>query len=239
VMERILVTPKILKLRLRSVGTPLRFWPGQYVTLGGQNNKTGEKYPPRPYSIANLPNHDGEIVLFISKMEKGFTSSWIHDELKTGDMVSLDGPYGTFIGDSRAETPVLCLAAGSGLAPILSLASAAMLRGGFRFPATVLFSAKNENDLFELGTFAYLEAKFRNFQFQYTLTGGAKPSRSSNAFQGRIPQVLENNYKDLSPYSVYIAGSPEFVQDCKNQCLKLGANPQHLHVEGFHSTSRH
>lgn len=230
VTEKYLATDSIAKIRLRPLGTPMRFFPGQYVTLGGSR----PSIPERSYSIANIPNHDGEVVLYITKQKNGTTSKWIHEEVRAGDIVNVSGPYGTFIGDPRAETKVLCLAAGSGLAPIMSLAQAALLRGGFRYPAEVLFSARTKTDVFDLGFFKFLESKFRNFKFQYTLTQEKNPG----GFEGRIPQVLKDHYKNLNEYSLYIAGSPDFVEDCKKMALSLGALPEHIHTEGFHSQNQ-
>jgi hypothetical protein len=45
------------------------------------------------------------------------TSNWIHDQLAIGESVKVSGAYGTFIGDPSVDTPVLCIAAGTGLAP--------------------------------------------------------------------------------------------------------------------------
>lgn len=224
-IEKTSVTEKISKLKIRALGTPLRFWPGQYIQIGSNE----KNIPYKSYSIANIPNQDGEIVLYISKNLEGTTSKWIHDELKVGDKIKIHGPYGTFIGNPSAETPVLCLAQGSGLAPITSLALAALLRGGFRYPATILFSAKTKNDVFDRGMFSFLETKFRNFRFKVTLT----QEKESEELYGRIPTLLSSLYPDLSKYSLYIAGTPEFVADCRESCIKLGANEQNIYTEGF------
>ena len=140
VVDKLMRTPRIMEVRLRPLGDPLRFWPGQYITLGSR----GEGIPGRCYSLASIPNDLGELVIQVTRVEDGKTSNWIHDDLKPGDTVQISGPYGTFIGDPSTDTPVLCLASGSGLAPITSLASAAFLRGGFRNPATILFSARGK-----------------------------------------------------------------------------------------------
>ena len=58
------VTPKIIKLRMRSLGEPMRFWPGQYIQMG--NPAAG--VPSRAYSIANIPNQEGELILFVTKL---------------------------------------------------------------------------------------------------------------------------------------------------------------------------
>lgn len=216
-----MVTPNIVRLVLRSMTEPMRFWPGQYITLGTKQ---------RPYSIANTPNSNGDIVLYITKVDRGSVSCWAHDELKEGDYVSINGPYGTFIGDPSADTPVLCLASGSGLAPILSLASAAMSRG-YKKPAKILFSARTKEDLFAVGQMTYMKAKYRQFDYEYTLTGDSNPGGN----EGRIPLLLEKNYTDLSDHSIYIAGNPDFVKDCEAKVKELGAKDEQIHTEGFFS----
>lgn len=225
VTEKIQVTPKIVKLRLRSLGSPLKFWPGQYISLG--DAEKGIAY--KSYSIANVPNLDGEIVLFITKVEMGHTSLWVHNTLSVGDVIKVNGPYGTFIGNPQSEMPVLCLASGSGLAPIMSLASAALLRGGFRYPATVLYSAKTKEHIFEAGLFKFLEKKFRNFKFITTLTEESDPQYKL----GRITELLPTLYPDLTYYNLYIAGSPQFVEDCKQLAQKLGAKEDQIYLEKF------
>ncbi|WP_413208105.1 2Fe-2S iron-sulfur cluster-binding protein [Rhodospirillum sp. A1_3_36] len=230
VVDKFPRTPSIIELRLRPLGQPLRFWPGQYVTLGDRS----AGIPERCYSIANIPNRENEIVLQVTRVKGGQTSNWIHDTLAEGDNVVINGPYGTFIGDPSADTPVLCLASGSGLAPIISLASAAFLRGGFRHPATILFSARTRDDVYETGLFAYLKARFRMFNFRYTLTREPNPG----GLEGRLPAQLPSLFPDLSGYSVYIAGSPGFVDDCAAAALALGLPPERLHQEGFVSQVR-
>lgn len=225
VTEKISVTEKIVKLRIRALGSAMRFWPGQNIQLGSLD----EKIPYRSYSIANIPTHDGELVLFITKVKQGPTSNWIHDKLKVGDKIKVNGPYGTFIGDPNIDHPVLCLAAGSGLAPIESLSLGALLRGGFRNPVTILFSAPYEKDIFELGTFKFLESKFRNFKFKPTLTQEKKEGR----LYGRIPEILPGLFPDLSKTSIYICGGKDFVTDCKKKCQELGAKAELIHLEEF------
>ncbi len=223
VIDRIPRTPRIIELRLRPLGEPMRFWPGQFVLLGDERQNA----PPRSYSIANTPNSEGEIALLITRLEEGKTSRWVHDYLKPGDRVTLDGPYGAFIGDPSVETPVLCLAAGSGLAPILSLTAAALNRG-YAAPVTLLFSAQQRSDLMLDGLLAHWQSQYRNFDYRYTLT-----REDSDDLQGRIPAILPGLFPSLAEHSIYIAGSPEFVTDCAAAARQLGAEESRIHSEGF------
>ncbi|MCP3989118.1 MAG: 2Fe-2S iron-sulfur cluster binding domain-containing protein, partial [Actinomycetia bacterium] len=166
VTEKLPRTPSIMELHLRPVGEPMRYWPGQYLMMG--DDRAGA--PPRPYSIANAPRPDGDLTLLVSRVAGGRTSGWVHDQLAVGDRLTVGGPYGTFIGDPGTDNPVLCLAAGSGLAPILSLTDAA-LRRGFTHPVTLLYSARSADDVFDQGLMAWWRAKHRRFDFLVTYTG--------------------------------------------------------------------
>lgn len=223
VTERIRRTGRIVELRLQPLGAPMRFWPGQYVLLGDLEGRI----PQRCYSLANAPKADGELVLQITRVEDGWASRWVHDHLRVGDSVSVSGPYGTFIGDPSVETPVLCLAAGSGLAPILSLAEAAFRRG-FRQPVTLVFSARTRDDLYESGLLDYWCKRYPNFRYLPTLT-----QEVHEGLTGRVPDLLPKLFGDLSNHSVFIAGSPAFVDACSTAARRLGAAERLIHTEGY------
>ncbi|MGE8686722.1 MAG: 2Fe-2S iron-sulfur cluster-binding protein [Achromobacter sp.] len=223
------LTPRVAELRLRPLGKPLRYWPGQYVMLGDP----GAGIAPRAYSISNAPRPDGELVLQIARMEGGATSSWVHGALMPGDSVKLSGPYGTFIGDPAVDAPVLCLAAGTGLAPILALTEAAMRRG-FRQPVMLVISARTRADVYGLGMLAWWRAKHRKFDYRIALTREA----GGDGLSGRIGEVLPAIFADLSRHTVFAAGSPGFVASSVEAALRQGATPEAIFTEGFNARQR-
>lgn len=227
VTDRFPRTARIVELRMRPLGAPMRYWPGQYVMLGGASAGV----PARSYSVANAPREDGEIVLQVTRQDDGTTSKWVHESLQVGAKLTLSGPYGTFIGDTTSQSPVLCLAAGSGLAPILSLAEAA-LRRGYKEPVTLMFSGREPQDLYDSGLMAWWEAKHRGFRYLPTLTG-PKPADWSG-LHGRIPALLPALFEDLATFSVFAAGSPAFVEACVAAAKALGAKPERIHTEGYY-----
>ena len=209
---------------MRPVGQPIRYWPGQYVTIGNPR----ADIPSRAYSISNAPRPDGELVLQVARADGGVTSNWIHDSLQIGENVKVSGAYGTFIGDPSVDTPVLCLAAGTGLAPVLALAEAA-LRRGFKKPVTMLFSARTREDVYSLGMMAWWRTKHRNFDYKITLTR----EEAEGYLHGRVDVVLPQLFKDLSKHTIFTAGSPEFVDACVAAARKQGALDELIHTEGF------
>lgn len=218
------VAARAIELHLRPVGKPIRYWPGQYVTVGDPRNG----FPMRAYSISNAPRPDGELVLQVARADGGVTSQWIHDRLGVGESIKINGPYGTFIGDPAVETPVLCLAAGTGLAPILALAEAA-LRRGFRKPVMLLLSARTREDAYAQGLMAWWCTKHRNFDYRVTLTR----EQAGGFLHGRVDAVLPPLFPDLSKHTVFAAGSPEFTACCVQTCKGLGAHADMIYTEGF------
>lgn len=224
VTDRIERTPRVAEFHLRPLGTAMRYWPGQYVMLG--NPATGIEQ--RCYSIANAPRGDGEITLQIARVDDGTTSRWLHETLHPGTIVRMDGPYGTFIGDPSVETPVLCLAAGTGLAPILTLAEAALKRG-YTPPVTVLVAARSRADVYGAGLLDYWKARYVNFDWKLALTREEAP----DALHGRLPALLPGLFPTLEEHSVFIAGSPRFVSDCQQAVQALGAQHGRVHTESY------
>uniref|UniRef100_UPI00333E9BEA 2Fe-2S iron-sulfur cluster-binding protein n=1 Tax=Castellaniella defragrans TaxID=75697 RepID=UPI00333E9BEA len=230
VTDRRTLAARIIELRLRPVGQSIRYWPGQYVTLGDERGGI----PLRAYSIANAPRPDGEISLQIARADGGVTSAWLHDTVQVGDSLKINGAYGTFIGDPSVETPVLCLAAGTGLSPIMSLAEAA-LRRGYKKRVDLIFSARTRADVYGLGMMSWWRTKHRNFNYRITLTR----EQAEGYLHGRIDAILPGLYPDLSAHSLFVAGSPEFVDACVAVAKTLGAREGFIHKEGFFVQQQH
>ncbi len=220
-VDRIRRTPSIQELVFAPESNSLRFWPGQHIMIGDRD------HPPRSYSIAHAPKPDGEIHLYITEERFGMTSHWLTQELAVGVTLLIDGPYGSFIGDPSIDTPVLLLAGGSGLAPLLSLTDAALGRG-FEHPVELILSARTEEDVYPKGSLAHLCRRYPNFTFTRTLTGAHGPNP-----RGRIPTILAKMYPDLSQHSVFIAGSVGFVESCERAVLALGCPSSALYTEPF------
>ncbi|PKO56669.1 MAG: ferredoxin, partial [Betaproteobacteria bacterium HGW-Betaproteobacteria-19] len=133
-----------------------------------------------------------------------------------------------YIGDLAVDSPVLCMASGSGLAPIMALTEAA-LRRGYRKPVTLMFSARTADDLYDSGLMRFWETKHRNFTYKPSLTRETR----DGCLHGRLPEVLPQAFKDLSQHSVFVAGNPDFVAACVVAAKALGAREEMIHTEGY------
>ncbi|MGH2966368.1 MAG: FAD-binding oxidoreductase [Solirubrobacterales bacterium] len=216
-------TPTIIELWLRPLVKSLEYEPGEYVLLEDRDHQV----PPRSYSIANAPRPDGLISLLVTRVSGGQTSGWAHDRLRTGDEVTITGPYGTFVADPASTKPCLHLAAGSGLAPIRALVEAALEAAPWRSLILIL-SARTEADVLDRDRFARWQAVYAHFHFIRTLTRGPGVEP-----RGRVPHVLPEICPDLAGHEVFVAGAPGFVLACASTAEALGAARERVHTEPF------
>ena len=114
------VTHEITSLRLAIVsGGPFVFSAGQYAAL------SFGALAPRDYAMANRPD-EAELEFHIRRMGAGSASAYAAEQLRTGDAVMVEGPFGTCYWREQHRGPILALAGGSGLAPIKSIVDTAL-----------------------------------------------------------------------------------------------------------------
>ena len=123
------LTPDAVKITLE-VPAPLTgayiFVPGQYLTF---ERRIDEATIRRSYSICSTPGEPLQVG--IKRMPDGRFSTFANRQLSTGDVLSVGTPEGQFTPPSSLKEPktaqhpagvnYLCMAAGSGITPILSI----------------------------------------------------------------------------------------------------------------------
>jgi toluene monooxygenase electron transfer component len=100
------------------------FLPGQFAMLelpGVQGS--------RAYSMANTPNAQREWHFQIRRVPHGQGTQTLFDRLAAGDSIGLDGPYGVAYLRQDSPRDIVCVAGGSGLAPMVSIARGAVEAG--------------------------------------------------------------------------------------------------------------
>ena len=95
-------------------------------------------------------------------------------------------------------------------------------------------SSRSAEDDVAIGLMRWWEKVHPNFRLIVThtrVTGGSEPGTHHQ----RIPDLLEPLFDSLANTSVFVAGSPEFVDDCVAQAKALGATDDLIHTEGHNS----
>jgi CDP-4-dehydro-6-deoxyglucose reductase, E3 len=210
-----------------------RFRAGMHVEL-----KTPGVARPRTYSIACAPDEeglppDGLLEFHITRHERGLASGWLHEALRLGAPIDLHGPYGNFQLPKDAAGPVLCLAGGSGLAPILSIVRHALAAGRAQ-PVQLILSVRDRSEVFALDALHALGWRHANFTYCVTLTRTQEAAPGWRL--GRIPDWLGAELPDLSKWHVLAAGAPGFVDACVATAQALGVSPARILTDSFTPT---
>jgi CDP-4-dehydro-6-deoxyglucose reductase len=227
------LTPSIRRLVIAlPPGIRFRYRAGMHVEL-----RTPGVAKPRTYSIATAPEDDGLppdglLEFFITRHDAGRASGWLHGAA-LGAPLELHGPYGNFRLPRDTGRPVLCLAGGSGLAPILAIARR-RLAAGFGHPMRLVLSVRDRSEAFALDALHALGRRHANFTYRVTLTrANAAPAGWRT---GRIPDWLAEEFPDLSNWHVLAAGPPAFVDACVASARALGAAPERILTDSFTPT---
>ena len=174
----------------------------------------------RAYSAASPPGHD-PLEVTVERLPGGEVSTFLHDAVDIGDTVDIRGPIGGhFAWD--VSTPVLGVAGGSGIAPLMSMLRAARAAGHADYMALVV-SARSPRDLY------YADELSRSaVRVVYTRTAPLDDPRGV----GRLTT------DDLAPVMrfgqpVFVCGSPAFCDAVTMLLDSLGVPAHDIRVERF------
>ncbi|MES2510699.1 MAG: CDP-6-deoxy-delta-3,4-glucoseen reductase [Pseudomonadota bacterium] len=194
----------ILDLRL-PMNENLMFAPGQFVDVQLPGGIT------RSYSIASAPSAEGviDIELHIRHMPGGLFTDKVFSSLKEGELLRLNAPLGTFYLREESVKPLVLIATGTGIAPILSMLRYAVRKKISR-PMRLYWGGRRPSDL-------YLDEDIRSLASQ--LDASYVPVLSQpqagdgwTGLTGYVQHAVMKDVPDLSGYQVYACGSPAMVE---------------------------
>jgi len=214
---------------------PLNFKAGQFLMLHMDiPDKDGKiENVKRPFSIASSPDHKDWIDINFRVYSFGrFTPPLFN--LKIGDKIKADGPYGIFTYEEGEAKNVVFLAAGTGIAP---------LRGMIEFikeknldvNMTLFSCCKTTEDMIFHEEFLKLAEKNKKFVYIPTITRINECKKEWKGEKGRICiEMIKKYIKDLKDHLFYICGPNEMVKDSRDFLISEGINPKKIKIEMFH-----
>jgi ferredoxin-NAD(P)+ reductase (naphthalene dioxygenase ferredoxin-specific) len=224
-------THDIRRIRLEiNSGGPFDFSAGQYASI------TFADMPPRDYSMANTPGSD-LLEFHIRLTPGGAVSPFVQEQLKPGDHVAVEGPFGTAYWRTRHRGPVLAAAGGSGLAPVASIVETALSRGMDR-PLHLYFGARSEQDVYLERELAALAEHHPDFRYTIVLSEtNSQPNRRQGHLANAIKEDIQagNGLARLEDWKAYIAGPPIMVETVTEVLKEHGLKRQHCHADAFYT----
>ncbi|MBN1798516.1 MAG: 2Fe-2S iron-sulfur cluster binding domain-containing protein [Spirochaetales bacterium] len=208
------LTPDIkeLKLALKDPNQ-ISFKAGQYAQLIIPPYGKIKQFTQRAYSISSSPSDRTSLEFVIRLVPGGIATTYIHTLLKAGDDLELIAPLGDFyLRESEAD--MLCVAGGSGMAPIKSLLFDMYEKGITKRDVYYFFGAGTAADLFYIDLLKDLEKKWRTFHFIPVVTqmdSNDKWKGETGLVTKPLEDFLAAKIPKQNPKQAYLCGSPGMI----------------------------
>ncbi len=218
-------THDIKVIRLKPA-KPLSFSPGQYATL---------QFTPdhiRPYSMAGLCTDD-ELEFHVRLVPDGRVTSYLFNQLKVGDAVRVSGPLGTAYLRTKHEGPMLCVAGGTGLAPILAIVRGA-IAAGMNNPIHLYFGVRSPQDIYGLEQLQALQAALPALKVEVVVTTDNDPASGHRT--GLVTDAIARDIPDFDGWRAYVCGAPPMVEATAALLKQRGIEEHHVYADAFYAS---
>ena len=191
----------------------------------------------RSYSIASPPSRQGEVDLTIERIGDGEVSPYFHDVVEVGDRVEVRGPIGGyFVWEPSLGGPLLLIAGGSGVVPLMAILRARAVADP-RPPAALLYSSRAYEDVIYRDELDALARDDPSLRIIHTLTRSQPAGWTGYARRIDREMLGEAVAAAGAQPLVYICGPTLLVEAAANGLVELGVPPARVRTERFGPTS--
>jgi len=172
----------------------------------------------------------------VELLPEGEVSAYLVGELRLGDPFELRGPIGGyFVWEARMGGPLLLVAGGSGIAPLMS-----MLRhrqaSGASVGARLVYSSRSWEDIIYRDELERLAAGANGVQVFHTLTRSQPEGWTGYARRVDGAMLSETAWPASSTPMAFVCGPTPFVESVANALVLLGYPATSVKTERFGPT---
>lgn len=208
---------------------PVRYLPGQYASVQALDTEI----PARCYSFAHATGDDGtkEISFFVRRVPNGRMSHWMLEPSSLNRRVKINASLGEF--HLRAGTGALvCVAGGSGLAPLIALLEGAAQTDAVQRPVYLLMGARTQRDLYYGDEIRALQQRWRA-PFEYLPVLSEEPAGSNwQGLRGWVTEALSPNFTQAGAQG-YLCGPPPMIDACIGVMSAQGMDVEQIYFDKF------
>ncbi|KAL2834580.1 globin-like protein [Aspergillus pseudoustus] len=216
------------------------FRPGQFVSIRCYVPELGV-YQPRQYSLSDVPNRQWFQISVKKEFASGARpagriSNVLHESLPEGSEVEISMPFGDFVLDVNATTPVVLMSGGVGLTPMMSMLKSVVSLSKSR-PAVFVHAARNGRVhamKHHLAKIIEQNPQVSKAVFYEEVTEGDKKGIDYDHV-GRVNVAKIKDQVLLSDADYYICGPSPFMKAQSKGLRQLGVHPNRIHMEVFGS----
>jgi len=207
-------------------------WPGHAAGQHVDVRLTAEEgySAQRSYSIASAPG-GSPLELTVQRVPDGEVSPYLAGSLVVGQPLELRGPIGGwFLWAPADPRPVLLVAGGSGIVPLMSMIRARE-QPGSAAPFRLVYSVRSAADIIYAAELARCAAAGLSLSFVYTRA--APPGVKARV--GRIsgPALAADGWRPAQAPAVFACGPTGFVEAAASLLTRMGHAASVIKTERF------
>jgi len=206
----------------------MEFQAGQYVNL----QLAGMEHP-RAFSLSNQPESKQLLELNVRHVPHGKGTTYIHQQLKVGDPVTLTGPLGRFFVRKSDAQPVIFMAGGSGLSSPRSMIVDMLDNDADSRKITLVYGARNRAELYYHDLFVELASKHSNFRYVPALN---EPTEACawDGIKGFVHEAAKATFNnDFRGHKAYLCGPPVMIEACIRTLMQGRLYERDIYTEKF------
>jgi ferredoxin-NADP reductase len=224
-------TPRAKTIALDVPGS----WPGHRAGQHVDVRLTAEDgyQAQRSYSIASVPEGT-RVELTVERLEGGEVSPYLTDELRPGDRIELRGPVGGyFVWEPAQGGPLLLVAGGSGVVPLMAMIRARAAAGS-DVDTRLLFSSRSWEDVIYREELERLGGN--GLTVVHTLTRSQPPGWTGYARRVDTEMLAKLGPSPAELPAVYVCGPTPYVEAVAEALVQLGHEAHRVKTERFGPT---
>jgi ferredoxin-NADP reductase len=233
VAELIDETPRVCSIVLDVSG-----WPGHRAGQHVDVRLTADDgyQAQRSYSIASAPDIPAQLALTVERIADGEVSPYLAGELRSGDKLEFRGPIGGyFVWDVTVGGPLLLVAGGSGVCPLMAMLRHRAARGS-SVPTRLLYSSRSLDDIIYRRELDELAASSDGLEVVHTLTRVQPPAWSGYRRRVDKEMLAEAAWPPDQRPLAFVCGPTPLVESVAELLVALGHEQDRIKTERFGPT---
>ncbi len=215
------------------------FRPGQFLTF--ELPIRGQEFPVmRCYSLSDSPTERGYYRVTVKRLSEpaGLVSSHFHDHIREGDVVEAYAPAGEFCLDCSSNRPVVLIAGGVGLTPLVSMLNWLVANDETR-EVWFFYGVRNRADHAMYEHLAQIRKSHPNVRMFIAYSRPGEECRLGVDYNvdGRVSVELLQSVLTASNYEFYLCGPSAMMTSLRDGLTEWGVPAEDIRYEAFQALS--
>lgn len=230
--DSFMITPKVKHFIFKGENNPaFTYLPGQFITIHFEHHG---KQLKRSYSIANQPNQDNRIEFAAGYFEGGPGTELLF-QLKKGDRIHINGPFGRLILKENNPCRYILVATSTGTTPyraMLKELGSRMIQDP-NLEVVILQGVQRREEILYFDEFQDFVIQHPRASFRAYLSQEQDNNLQDPVYKGHVqnafPELNLNPVEDV----IYLCGNPGMIDDSFNYLKDQGFAMQHIIREKY------